>query len=280
MIVYLPVPYDDELLYSYISRCFYKSGLVSYRNFNLLVYGRNEIRPDIDFINKLSDDFYKKLCDIKNIENIVMDMTMFPYYARFLPQNQKNDAFVALKEMKGNFNDLLSKPRYRNQFLKYCPLCVKEDKENLGETYWHRVHQIPGMIVCPKHACYLLDTEIPVEKNKRITFKHAEYETKNNNIIYGNKLEIEYSIYLSNLLNEINFNKNMLIGNFLSQYINDSIPKFFIKINEFYKETKILDYGLNKDFQIQKILNNIRHNPTEIAQIGFYLKIDFKKSSF
>lgn len=273
MIVYLPTPYEDELLYSYISRCFYKSGFISYRHFNQLIYEKPEIRPDIEFINKFSKDFHKKICEIKNIENIIMDMTMFPYYARYLPQIQKNKAFVALKEMNGNFNDLLSKPRYRNQVLKYCPLCTKEDKEKLGETYWHRVHQIPGMEVCPYHGCYLSKTSIPIDKDKRITFKALEYEIKNKEIIYGKDLEKEYSIYLSKvLLDKFYFNDE--IGNFLREYINDSIPKLFIKIKEFYKETSILDYGLTKDFQIQKILQNIRHNPTEIAQIGFYLNIN------
>ena len=31
------------------------------------------------------------------------------------------------------------------------------------------------MIVCPKHTCYLLDTEIPVEKNKRIFVPGKEH---------------------------------------------------------------------------------------------------------
>jgi len=33
----------------------------------------------------------------------------------------------------------------------FCPYCVEEDRKQFGECYWHRVHQIPGVEVCPFH---------------------------------------------------------------------------------------------------------------------------------
>ena len=29
------------------------------------------------------------------------------------------------------------------------------DRDTYGEAYWHRVHQLPGIEVCPDHAVYL-----------------------------------------------------------------------------------------------------------------------------
>ncbi len=37
------------------------------------------------------------------------------------------------------------------QVLKYFPQCVESDRMAYGETYWHRVHQLPGVMVCPHH---------------------------------------------------------------------------------------------------------------------------------
>lgn len=44
--------------------------------------------------------------------------------------------------------------------LRYCPQCFDEDIATYGEPYWHRLHQIPGIAVCPRHGCWLADTEI------------------------------------------------------------------------------------------------------------------------
>ena len=44
--------------------------------------------------------------------------------------------------------------------LRYCPECFDEDIAAYGEPYWHRLHQIPGIAVCPRHGCWLADTEI------------------------------------------------------------------------------------------------------------------------
>jgi len=41
--------------------------------------------------------------------------------------------------------------------MRVCPLCVKEDRERYGETYWHLSHQLQGIDVCHKHGCYLTD---------------------------------------------------------------------------------------------------------------------------
>lgn len=37
-----------------------------------------------------------------------------------------------------------------------CPLCIKEDLKELGFTYWHRVHQIPGAFYCTHHDTRLV----------------------------------------------------------------------------------------------------------------------------
>lgn len=40
---------------------------------------------------------------------------------------------------------------------KFCPLCVQQDIKKHGEMYWHRIHQIPNIMVCVEHNCILQD---------------------------------------------------------------------------------------------------------------------------
>ncbi len=34
----------------------------------------------------------------------------------------------------------------------FCPACIEHDKNSMGLSYWRRLHQIPGVDICPKHA--------------------------------------------------------------------------------------------------------------------------------
>ncbi|MCC0179846.1 TniQ family protein [Waterburya agarophytonicola K14] len=60
----------------------------------------------------------------------------------------------------------------RNRVLKFCPQCRAEDEQKYGEAYWHRQHQIPGMLVCLKHKLPLLNSTILLE-NKQIHYYGA-----------------------------------------------------------------------------------------------------------
>lgn len=45
--------------------------------------------------------------------------------------------------------------------LRFCPVCISEDRINIGEAFWHRVHQVPGVEVCPVHAVFLEYSCVP-----------------------------------------------------------------------------------------------------------------------
>jgi hypothetical protein len=37
---------------------------------------------------------------------------------------------------------------------------VKSDRDRFGETYWHRLHQAPGVVICPVHATFLEESTV------------------------------------------------------------------------------------------------------------------------
>ena len=111
-----------------------------------------------------------------------------------------------------------------NRYFKFCPACLEEDIEKYGEIYWHRIHQVSGVLFCPKHDLFLQDTSINVRGFNKQEYIAATIEncTKIN---FNEQLPdetINKLIKISNdadiLLNS-NFAKKP-IEYFASQYLN------------------------------------------------------------
>lgn len=276
MITYFPKPYEDELIYSLLARWYQKSGFFSHRKAIEVLFVNRNSRPDIEFINELNEEVIDLLCRDMSMEDVIMEMTMFPYYGRFLNKEKRVNAFKALVSMKGNFNNLLSMPRNAtDRYLRYCPLCCREDREEKGETYWKRVHQIQGISVCPYHGCKLLNSNVIINKDIRVIFRTAELEAVEENVVYGTEREIAYSLYLYKILTgRFLFEGETTIGDFLRNKCPDiSFNKMYEDLVAYYKGTDILNYGITEEFHIPKLLQGIKFNPTDIAQLGFYLDI-------
>ncbi len=47
-----------------------------------------------------------------------------------------------------------------SKFLRFCPTCIEKDEEIYGESYWHRLHQVPSILMCPKHYTLLKDSKV------------------------------------------------------------------------------------------------------------------------
>lgn len=86
--------------------------------------------------------------------DIALHHTLFPYTFRFQSLETKENLLEQALSEKVKFPIKLSKP-YTSTVLKYCPLCMREDRERYGEAYWHVTHQIPYVTICTKHRCRL-----------------------------------------------------------------------------------------------------------------------------
>jgi len=162
-----PSIYEDELVYSIFARYYQKTGYVTYRDVAEDLYSNVHTRPDTEFINPLTSDAVSKLCRKKTMEQIVLEHTMFPLHARFLPLKRKVEAFCWMVEMKGKCCDVvpMRTTKGKIRYLRYCPLCVKEHREQYGETYWSRVHQISNVRICTKHNVLLHDSTVEMTGN-------------------------------------------------------------------------------------------------------------------
>lgn len=283
MIAFFPEIYSDELLYSQIARYHSRSGYARYVYTVSDIYQNGKlVHPSVDFVNKYTPDAMNWITKNDTWGNIVFEHTMYPAYIRFLPKQRRIDAVNGILSCEGNWKNLmciplLNEPRY----IRYCPECAKEDREKYGETYWHRANQIPRTRVCPKHKCFLENSEIPVSSKS----SPGLYDTENNipkelkTRFCENETEIAFTQYVIDIMREpIDLGTSIPIGTFLhsnlkSEYTSKSglvrnISKLYEDYLEFYNDMPTMELSY-----MQKIFNNYRYDPYFILQIAFLLGI-------
>lgn len=160
MIRCFPDPFPDELLYSLWARYSDRVRYPSERRILLELFGSDKILPIVDlprhiglFIGQLSID-YKY-----TIDDFINHHTLFPLYSPFMSQER---AAALREQMIESKSEGLKKGFYRRfgmtnslvsriLWLRYCPMCWQEDRTKFGKAYWHRLHQVPGIEICPLH---------------------------------------------------------------------------------------------------------------------------------
>ena len=160
MIGFVPEPYPDELLYSLFARYYVRSGYNKYVFAAEELFANRAVRPSFEFFPALKKGVIEQLTKEITLEEIVYKHTMFPYYCRFLPEERKRAALDALLRMDSGYNNIVLLPKRKTiATMRYCPECVSSDRMVYGETFWHRIHQIKELSICPVHHCKIINTD-------------------------------------------------------------------------------------------------------------------------
>ena len=154
MLGLFPHPYPDELIYSILARYSVRAGYSQYIFVAEDLFQRRSLRPNFEYLPALKDEVVKELTKNRTLCEVILNHTMFPYYCRFLPIDRKRKAINSLVKMESNYHDVTLYPKCKeSKTMRYCPLCVSKDRNDYGETYWHRIHQINELSICPLHYC-------------------------------------------------------------------------------------------------------------------------------
>ena len=198
MIAFFPDAYPDELLYSRICRYHVRSG-----NFCIAftfddIYVHRTVHPDMEFLNRYTEEALNWICGDGDLQAVIMTQTMYPFYARFLPKERRNNALTSLVSQEGNWYNLLRVPQTGTRFLRYCPACAEEDRAQYGETYWHRAHQIQRIRVCYKHGCFFKNSAIRIASKTKPSLFDAESNVPSDSPaeVCRNDREIDFVRYL------------------------------------------------------------------------------------
>jgi hypothetical protein len=169
MINFLPLIYKDELFFSIISRYKQICGMESKRalEMDLFKIYKRMGRKSVLFPQCL-DTFTSNLppTSILSIQEIITNHTMYPFYTAMLSEQKSQLVFNAMEKGCGksieNMVGMAGSMVKSTNYLRYCPKCIEEDLEELGESYWRRLPQVPGALYCPTHKVLYKDSKVVI----------------------------------------------------------------------------------------------------------------------
>lgn len=170
MIRIFPTPYPDEILYSVFARFADMMCFTDLKDVHRQLFGTASARAVVDLPTRMDAVVARLPGQRFTCEQLILQHTLYPYYAPFMPKERAE----RLKDlMCGNGGQgthtlagIIASVVQRPSRLRYCPACVLEDREVYGEEYWHRVHQLPGVEVCPKHGVFLVASSVPTSAQR------------------------------------------------------------------------------------------------------------------
>ena len=289
MIAFFPQIYEDELAYSWFARYHTRSGHMTYMATAEELFKNAEVIPSPEFLVCLTEDAYKIVTRQIGFEALIANHTMLPYYTRFLPLERRQKAFNLLNAMDRRFYDFLYMRRNktaRRKYMRYCPLCVFDDRNKYGETYWHRKHQLTGIDICLNHRCRLEDSTIGIT-SESLRFQLVASETViplNLNVNYNvSELECRVAEYIFKIFEApMDFENNVAIGKFLHSKLGGTpytsargeqvfARRLFADLSEFYKN--LSQNTFQEWWYVQKVFCSQNFHTYDVCLLAIFLQI-------
>lgn len=286
MIAYLPEIYPDELVYSWFCRYYiHTSSLTHKMALQEILYARCN-NPSKEFIGHLNPATAKLLQRLFIMDELIINHTMYPQYARFIPLQQKIKAIYHIGYDFCDTHHLFAiLPRTQtDSHLKYCPLCIQEDRANYEEAYWHRQHQIRNMSICQKHKCLLVDSDITAKSDQTFTLNPAEITVEFQEPKYiNNPLQVAFCEYMAAVFAApVDLERDIPISAVLynamskTKYLKQSgksryTKRFVEDMQSYYKNIGV--DSIASMTQVQRVLLQDRFDFSVICQIAFFLNM-------
>jgi hypothetical protein len=163
--MFVPTPLPDETIHSMVTRFHLRSGHPSTRDTKFQLF-----QADIALVVGAFPSKLAKLAAVfhpeesQYLSDLIFKHTNLPYFAPFITDAMLSSAVSAMKgngrprikPALGFYQGGVPEPRW----LRYCPDCLFAQQTSEGHGYWQRVHQLPGVTVCPEHQCQLIESNI------------------------------------------------------------------------------------------------------------------------
>jgi hypothetical protein len=168
MIGFFPTPYQDELLYSILARYYFWSANTSPKVALRELFGKTTTIATFDLPSNL-ENLIKNLTigSRHTVDSFIQRNTLYPFYSPFL-SSEKSDIHSRTGIIASSIPQI--------KFFRFCQLCLQEDIKINGEPYWHRLHQIPGVLICSKHQIFLQNSEVRTQGENRHKFSPADLD--------------------------------------------------------------------------------------------------------
>lgn len=280
MIAYLPDIYDDELVYSWVSRYFAHSGYPCYSMALEDLFGNNSYRISYEFSGCFNSEAKAIIDKMIKTEDLIERHTMYPYYSRFAPYARRTAAYDALINGDRLGKSLPLPNCTEERFLMFCPVCATEDRQAYGEAYLHRIHQIRHIGVCPRHSCKLASTRVRITANTSprlfVTEELVPYNSPSEQV--EDSSQVILARYMVDVLNQpLQTTETIPVGEYLTHrlrgtpYIIGNMRQIVRLHRDLCERIKDFQY---KDYHIQKVLLGQSYDPHLIVLMAYHLGIE------
>ena len=192
--------YPDESCYSFLCRIFIFTALSSAR-FCKMLFGKILPLDGLLYKPLKSRDLPALSQDPAGLgKELFVHHSCIPYWYPFLREiDQKLSlSWYGGETLAAGQYKRLSRSfgyrKWKKEHLFYCSECVRQDRIRYGETYWHMIHQLPGVSVCPAHRVCLKESAASVRET-RYNLLPAEYVLKQAGYdVAGAFTEMEYQV--------------------------------------------------------------------------------------
>jgi len=155
---FFPTPYPDEILHSVLCRYHACCGTPAFVSTTKVLWGQKaNINP---YLPQALGRIAQRIPAETGLTAyyFAMHNTIYPLLKPLIPEERGQRVLRLLEsgQQEDELAILLSGfatskgPRW--QFFRYCEDCWRDDIRNYGEPYWHRLHLLPGVLVCPIHG--------------------------------------------------------------------------------------------------------------------------------
>lgn len=264
MLHWFPTPYPDELLYSVLARYHVWSGNTSPKMTTEELFGKRTVRSVWDLPANLNV-LLNQMGSYWDADQLIYNHTMYPYYAAFLLPKQAKQVKISMLDNKGSTIHTRVGAAASNVKVKtnlwVCSDCFKEDIDTYGETYWRRVHQAPGVFVCPKHETVLEETNVSVKAQNQHEFIAAtpDVERIGVNLDGLNKDEIQLLIKVAKAIESLLTNTHLqkTDNTIREKYLTLLKQKGYASINGFLKRDRLYQsFGATFSDRILELLQS------------------------
>jgi len=174
----LPAPYPDELGYSVIAR--YLAQWQYSQNDKLLHDLLGPSKAGVDPTTPPHLSRLAKSLGFAGARSFAARHTLLPYYLAFVPAMDRRRALRALLSDDTAVASKVARTLvYRcaePDTFRFCADCMRRDLVVYGETYWHRAHQLPGVLRCARHRTLFRDSRVPFRSERPNEYWAATWE--------------------------------------------------------------------------------------------------------
>lgn len=155
-----PAPRENETLYSVLARLGHYLNAADAGPLMEGLMGRRSAIASSDLPGGLSSLVRDIVADQREaaIDRMIDRLTAFPFYTAFTPAEVRNTVRHAMRsDVTGIYTRLgLAAFKLRPpSHLRFCLACLEDMETQYRDLWWRREHQLPGVLVCPKHGVAL-----------------------------------------------------------------------------------------------------------------------------